>query len=171
MTTPTLKGDGVELHPMIPDDAEALFRAHGDTVVHHFWAGPAHKDVEETRGYILDTLSREGAYGWTMREAGSEIVGRIALFVQREGVAEIGLILQRDAHGRGIASRTMRLVEDFGFNTLALHRIYADVDPDNAASLGLFERLGYQREGLLRGHWRTHLGIRDTVILGKLRAD
>ena len=37
------------------------------------------------------------------------------------------------------------------------------------ASLALFLRAGYQREGLLRGNWKTHLGIRDSVILAKVR--
>jgi len=58
---------------------------------------------------------------------------------------------------------------DYGFDTLELHRIAADVDPDNSASLSLFLRAGFQREGLLRGNWKTHLGVRDSVILGKLR--
>ncbi len=169
--TPTLAGDGIDMPPMTADDAEALFAAHSDEAVHHFWASAAHKNIEETRAYIIDTLSRPNTYAWTMRETGGPIVGRFALFVLREGVAEIGLILQRDAQGRGIARRALKLVEDFGFNVLGLHRIYADVDPDNSASCGLFERAGYQREGLLRGHWKTHLGVRDTVIFGKLHSD
>lgn len=52
---------------------------------------------------------------------------------------------------------------------LGLHRIAADIDPDNNASISLFLRAGFQREGLLRGNWKTHLGIRDSVMMAKLR--
>jgi RimJ/RimL family protein N-acetyltransferase len=35
--------------------------------------------------------------------------------------------------------------------------------------MSLFLRAGFQREGLLRGNWKTHLGIRDSIIMGKLK--
>ena len=77
--------------------------------------------------------------------------------------------MRRDATGRGLASRAVSLVCEHAFKDLDLHRIAADIDPDNSASLSLFLRAGFQREGLLRGNWKTHLGIRDSVIMSKLR--
>ena len=35
--------------------------------------------------------------------------------------------------------------------------------------IALLERLGFRREGLLRAEWETHIGVRDSVILGLLR--
>jgi len=93
----------------------------------------------------------------------------VALFVQRDGVGEIGIIMIPAATGRGLASKALSLVVDYGFGPLDLHRIAADIDPDNNASISLFLRGGFQREGLLRGNWKTHLGIRDTVMMAKLR--
>jgi RimJ/RimL family protein N-acetyltransferase len=58
---------------------------------------------------------------------------------------------------------------DHAFGALGLHRITADIDPDNSASISLFLRAGFQREGMLRGNWTTHIGVRDSVIMGKLR--
>lgn len=57
---------------------------------------------------------------------------------------------------------------DFSFGGLNLHRIEADVDPRNGASLALLERLGFAREGYLRERWLIGGGIRDTVLLGLL---
>jgi ribosomal-protein-alanine N-acetyltransferase len=96
-------------------------------------------------------------------------MGRIALFQLRECVAAIGVFMRPDGTGRGLASKALALVCDYGFGTLGFHRIAADVDPDNSASLSLFLRAGFQREGVLRGNWKTHLGVRDSVILGKVR--
>lgn len=150
-------------------DAEALFAAHGDAETHHFWSSPPHKDVAETRAYIEDTLSLPGAIAWAITESGGEALGRIALFEVREGVGEIGVIMRREATGRGLASKALELVLAHGFGALGLHRIAADIDPDNTNSISLFLRAGFQREGLLRGNWKTHLGVRDSVIMGKLR--
>jgi ribosomal-protein-alanine N-acetyltransferase len=166
---PTLTAPGVVLRPLELSDAAALFVAHGDPEVHHFWSAPAHTSVAETARYTEETLNMSGAQVWAITEDGGEALGRIALFLLREGVGEIGIILRREASGRGFASKALNLVVEHGFSTLDLHRIMADVDPDNTSSLSLFLRAGFQREGLLRGNWKTHLGVRDSVMLGKLR--
>jgi [ribosomal protein S5]-alanine N-acetyltransferase len=169
VTTATLSAPGVVLRPLVLDDAAALFAAHGDAQTHHYWSGPAHTSVEQTAKYVADTLALPGAHVWAITESGGEAMGRIGLFVLREGVGEIGIIMRPDAAGRGFASRALNLVVEHGFTALGLHRIAADIDPDNNASLSLFLRAGFQREGLLRGNWKTHLGIRDTIMMGKLR--
>lgn len=167
--TPTLSSPGLVLRPLdAKADAAALFAAHGDERTHQYWSGPAHKSVEETAAYEQGTIDLPGARVWAITEDGGEALGRIGLFVAREGVGEIGIIMRREATGRGLASKALKLVDDFGFGELKLHRIAADIDPDNSASISLFLRAGYQREGLLRGNWKTHLGIRDSVIMAKL---
>lgn len=171
MTTPTLNAPNLVLRPLSPDDAEALFAAHGDETTHTYWSSPAHKNIAETRQYIAETLTMNGAYVWAITEDGGDALGRIALFVEREGVGEIGIIMRPDATGRGLASRAMQLAVQYGFNALGLHRIAADIDPDNTSSLSLFLRAGFQREGVLRGNWKTHIGIRDSIIVGKLKVD
>jgi [ribosomal protein S5]-alanine N-acetyltransferase len=169
MSPPLLQADGVVLRALTEADAQALFAAHGDDRTHHYWSSPAHKSVAQTAAYIRDTLALAGAHVWAITESGGEALGRIGLFVQREGVGEIGVIMRPDAAGRGLASKALALIERYAFETLGLHRLAADIDPDNSASISLFLRAGFQREGLLRGNWKTHLGIRDSVIMGKLR--
>jgi [ribosomal protein S5]-alanine N-acetyltransferase len=166
---PNLEAAGVALRPLTLDDAEALFAAHGDERTHRYWSGPAHRDIAETRQYIADTIQMKGAHVWAITETGGEALGRVALFMQREGVGEIGIIMCPKATGHGLASKALNLVLEYGFKQLDLHRIAADIDPDNNASISLFLRAGFQREGLLRGNWKTHLGVRDSIIMGKLR--
>lgn len=165
--TPRLEAPGVVLRPLEMADADALFAAHSDPRTHQYWSSAAHKSVAQTVAYIEDTIA--AGHAWAITESGGPALGRIALFQLREGVADIGIIMRPDATGRGLASKALALVCEYGFETLGLHRIAADVDPDNSASLSLFLRAGFQREGQLRGNWKTHLGVRDSVILGKVR--
>lgn len=169
MTTPRLEGPGVVLRPLEVADAHDLYSAHGDPEAHHYWSSPAHSSEAETARYIEQTLAMPGARVWAITESGGEALGRVALFVPRDGVGEIGIILRRDAQGRGLAAKALKLVEDYSFEALGLHRIAADIDPDNTSSISLFLRAGFEREGLLRGNWKTHLGVRDSVIMAKLR--
>lgn len=170
MTPPTLTAPGVVLRPLEVADADALYAAHSDPETHHFWGSPAHTSLEETRAYTAETIAIPNSQCWAITENGGEALGRVALFKLREGVGEFGIIMRREATGRGLASKAVQLVEDYAFNTLGMHRLTADIDPDNNASMSLFLRAGFQREGVLRGNWKTHLGIRDSVIMGKVKA-
>lgn len=167
--TPILEAAGVLLRPLELADAAALFAAHGDPQAHHFWSGPAHATEEETARYIAETLQMPGALVWAITESGGEALGRIALFVPRLGVGETGIILRREAQGRGLAAKALNLLIEYGFGELDLHRIAADIDPDNTNSISLFLRAGFQREGVLKANWKTHLGLRDSIIMAKLR--
>jgi ribosomal-protein-alanine N-acetyltransferase len=57
----------------------------------------------------------------------------------------------------------------YAFEVLDLHRIEADVDPRNAASIKTLERLGFQREGYLRERWQINGQIQDAFFYGLLR--
>ena len=65
--------------------------------------------------------------------------------------------------GQGYMSEAFGLLLDAAFRTLRLHRVEANVQPGNAASLRLVERVGFAREGYSRlyvkiaGQWRDHL--------------
>lgn len=65
--------------------------------------------------------------------------------------------------GHGYMSEAMALVLDHAFGPLKLHRVEANVQPDNTRSIALVERIGYTREGYSRryikiaGRWRDHV--------------
>ena len=62
-----------------------------------------------------------------------------------------------------MASLAVALVCDHAFGAVGLHRVEADIRPENLPSQRLVERLGFRREGVLRryldidGDWRDHL--------------
>jgi RimJ/RimL family protein N-acetyltransferase len=65
---------------------------------------------------------------------------------------EIGYLLVPEARGRGAATRAMALLVGWAFRELGMRRVQALVHPDNPASMAVLERLGFQREGLLRSY-------------------
>ncbi len=64
--------------------------------------------------------------------------------------AEIGYWIRKKFQGQGIAFQAARLLIEYGFEVLKLKRIYAYVQKENVASINLLEKLGFEREGILK---------------------
>ena len=94
------------------------------------------------------------------RLAGQVTIDNVVRGALRAGY--LGYWLDRDVAGRGMASLAVALVCDHAFREVGLHRLQADIRPENGPSQRLVERLGFRREGLLRrlldidGDWRDH---------------
>jgi RimJ/RimL family protein N-acetyltransferase len=88
-----------------------------------------------------------------------------------DGQAEIGWAFNPAYHGRGLATEAARELLVLAFADLAMHRVFAQLDPRNAASARLCERLGMRREAYFRedmwfkGEWG------DTAVYALLAAE
>lgn len=81
----------------------------------------------------------------TLRESG-EAVGMCGL-LQREGLdrPDLGFALLGAFEGRGLATEAGRAVVDHATAALGLPSLLAIVNPDNAASIRILTRLGFER--------------------------
>jgi [ribosomal protein S5]-alanine N-acetyltransferase len=95
------------------------------------------------------------------RLAGQVTLDNIVRGALRSGY--LGYWIDRSVAGRGMASLAVALVCDHAFGAVGLHRVEADIRPENLPSRRLVERLGFRQEGLLRryldidGDWRDHI--------------
>lgn len=137
-----------------------------------WWSSGPHATLAETRAYVARNAElSDGWRCWAITEDGRQALGWVVLIARRPGVNEIGYILRRDRWGRGYAREAVSAIVSHAFSEPALRRISADTDPDNRPSVRLLESLGFVREGVLRGEWETHIGIRDSLMFGLLREE
>lgn len=86
-----------------------------------------------------------------------EVVLRLTSDVSRQG--EVGWSIHPESQGRGYATEAAREMLRLGFEGFGLHRIVAECDPRNAASIKVMEKLGMRREAhhldamFLKGEW------------------
>ena len=161
------------LRPLDPDrDGEALHAIFGDEESCRYMTGPAYKTVAETIANLKKWTTGVDEFSWAVCEsANGPALGRISLFTRGRDVWEAACMIAPQARGKNLAARALADAIDFIFDEKQARRVFADVDPDNVASLRVFERLGFTREGVLRANWETHIGERDSVIFGLLRRD
>lgn len=170
MPVPTLTTPRLVLRQIRADDAAALFPVLSDPVVMNWWSSGPHRSLAETADYVASNAAEgEGVACWAITLGDDVALGWVILIDGKSDVKEIGYILRRDQWGSGLAREAVARVIDYGFGDLRLRRIFADTDPENGGSIALLERLGFEREGRLRGEWETHIGIRDSLIYGLLR--
>jgi ribosomal-protein-alanine N-acetyltransferase len=142
------------------DFLDAVRRSKG---LHGKWVSPP-SSAAAYRAYLhrLAEPSRE-AYFVVLRSG--ELVGVVTLSEIVRGLfqcAYVGCYGFTPYTGRGYMTEGLRLVLRQAFGTLRLHRLEANIQPHNKASLALFRRLGFRREGYsprylkIGGRWRDH---------------
>ncbi len=134
-------------------------------------------------GVLLRGLRREARSGRALPFAVT-YQGRLVGQVNVSGIvrgafdsAAIGYWVDSAVAGRDVTPTAVALVVDHCFGAAGLHRVEANIRPENAASLRVVDKLGFRREGLherylfIDGAWRDHLSyalVRDDVPEGVL---
>jgi ribosomal-protein-alanine N-acetyltransferase len=171
---PVLESPRLHLRTLCRDDIPRVYALYSDPRSMRYWSFAAWTELEQAQEWFARQqrfCAQEEVWPWavTRREDGL-LIGQFTLFavnrLQRR--AEIGYMLDPLHWGQGYAQEAARLVLAYALDALELARIEADIDPRNAASCRLVERLGFRHEGHLRERWRVGGEVTDTALYGLL---
>jgi ribosomal-protein-alanine N-acetyltransferase len=158
-------------------DAAAMLSIYADPAVCRYlpWGAWASIDVarERTVRYVEGMAAGDMVQLLILRASDDAVLGDCTLFHLDAQCrrAEVGYSLAKAAWGQGIVQEAVGALLRFGFDTMELNRVEADIDPRNAASARSLERLGFVREGLLRERWIVEGEVSDSALYGLLRRD
>jgi RimJ/RimL family protein N-acetyltransferase len=88
-----------------------------------------------------------------------------------QGRASLGYWVVKSARGQGTAAAALSAVAHWAVNVLRIPRLELYVEPWNAASVRTAERVGFQREGLLRGWQQVGTERRDMFVYSLLSGE
>ncbi len=120
-----------------------------------FWSQEAHRRLDETAAFLDRMIAANAAGHDFVLEHDERAVGKAGAYA----LPEVGFLLRRDLWGQGLATEAMEAVIPHIFATSEVAELTADVDPRNAASLGLLRKLGFRETGraertfFLYGEW------------------
>ncbi|MFG2988765.1 GNAT family N-acetyltransferase [Streptomyces sp. NPDC048257] len=165
------EGGRVGLRPFrLADGPEFIARVHESRELRHPWLSPP-GTIEEYEPYAARLTEGEGRAGFLVCERGT---GAIAGFVNVNNIVRgafqcgaLGYGAFAHAAGRGLFREGLALVRAHAFapeaeGGLGLHRLEANVQPGNTASIALVRGAGFRLEGLspdflkVDGAWRDH---------------
>jgi ribosomal-protein-alanine N-acetyltransferase len=171
-----VRGPSLALRYPRPDDAQALFELGSDPEVVRFFSWGPYSEPAEARRWI-ESIGRQRDAGERLEfvVAGPEDrplgVTGWSEFSLRDRRATVGTWLGRPSWGTGANRESKALLLALGFRRLGLVRATALASPGNPRSLTALERIGFEREGVLRA-WHLHKGeLRDVAILRLMRED
>src|SRR5919199_4888099 len=124
----------LEVRPWREDDIPALHAACQDPEIQR-WIPliPRPYTLEDARAFVAGEIEL-GPHQYAIVEDG-RLVGSIGMRVNElSRVGHIGYWCAREARGRGIVPRALRLLCGYGFEELGLGRLELITDPDNASS-------------------------------------
>ncbi|WP_447528453.1 GNAT family N-acetyltransferase [Vreelandella sp. TE19] len=175
--SPVIETERLTLKPLVADDADSLLDIFSDPEVMRYWNTPPWSSRQHALDFIDDanaSMQREEliTLGVYMKATGV-LVGKCMLFDchKTSKRAEIGFGLGRSYWGKGYINEAAQALIHYGFETLGLRRIEAEIDPANQASAKALEKLGFSREGLLRQRWEINGRVSDSALYGRLASD
>lgn len=123
-------------------------------------------------GSDLNDLKKFESYRWFVKtEEG--IIGTVSLSSINHMMkfAEIGYGVGEEFQGRGLGTKSVKLLLDKIFIQTDLRKLIAYVSTNNAASCALLEKLGFKREGLLKEHYIVNGNPTDEGLYAILRSE
>ena len=162
-------------------DKPALMEHLKEKDIHFFTEYIPYPYTEEDAESWINTISamtaRQGySRRWAIRQASDGFlvgsIGLLDLCIGESEASEIGVWLAKPFWSKGIMTAALRAVMAFGFSEqIGLQRIFAYIFANNAASLHLANKVGFQTEGRLRKNHKGQGGLVDVYLVARLRED
>lgn len=170
---PPLGDERVLLRPLVTADREAITRACQDPAIQRFIPVPRPYGPDDAADYI-DRSRRHWAEGSkatfaiTGRDDPDLLLGVINLAVAVP-VGNSGYWVSPTARGTGFATRALRAVARWAFDTLELGVVLLEIRPENGASIAVAEAAGFHRAGRLDVNTAT--GKKGGLLYSRLATD
>ncbi|MGM0844677.1 MAG: GNAT family N-acetyltransferase [Bacillota bacterium] len=175
MLFPALETKRLRLVEITEKDKEAYFRIMSLDSVTKFYGMESLQTIEQAAEIIHSFRTgfeskKSMRWGIILKETGT-FIGTAGLnnLQSRQKKAEIGFEIHPDYWRSGFTSEAADAVIRFAFEELQLYRLGAITFLENKASFKLLEKLGFVKEGILRGYIYQNGEFNDTNIYSILR--
>ncbi|CAI1919924.1 GNAT family N-acetyltransferase [Serratia proteamaculans] len=150
------------LRPLGPNDVDAwsAYLSEPGVIEHTSWGDVGPSNLEKL---VADYAEGRDSLRWAIVDSSDSLLGTVGLNeISREhGRAEIAYDLDPRHCGRGLATEAASAVILWAHTVLGLQRVQATVLDSNILSIAVLERVGMQREGLIRQYRRVRGQARD----------
>ena len=172
-----LRGSRVRLTALTQNDLPTIAQWHQNPeFLRLFDALPANPKTEAAlTQWLENTHKAADAFLFAIHSLDNdELIGYVELdgILWTHRVSGVSIAIGEEEHwGKGYGYEVMQLVLRFAFDELNLHRVQLTVFSYNKRAIALYEKLGFQREGVHREHLQRDGKRYDMYLYGLLRSE
>lgn len=167
-----IDGEKIYLRMLGEEDAEgSYFKWMNDKdVTKYLESGFFPATVEDLKNYIRRTYNNNNILMLAIVEKSSDkYIGNIKLepinWIHR--TATLGIMIgEKDCYGKGYATEATRLVVEYAFKRLNLRKISLGVVAENMAAINVYEKIGFEVEGIKKEETYHDGHYCDIVVMG-----
>ena len=163
--------DNLSLRPIHKEDKNTFLKWHNDAELRKRIGGLVPFSEAEFKEACQMKERTNPPNIWFAICVSGRVVGISGLhqikYLQRN--AEVSIFIgEKSFRHRGIATKTIKMLEKYAFGSLQMHRIYAYVFVDNEPSVHLFYKCGWEKEGLLKDASYWNGKYRDVLLFSMI---
>ncbi|SES89665.1 diamine N-acetyltransferase [Oceanobacillus limi] len=162
----------LQLRPVEKEDLEFIHKMRTNPDVMDYWFSEPYTTMERLIKSYEDGQKSESHRQFILYHL-NEKVGYIGLFDIhfRHRNAEFAIMIDPSHQGKGYATDATRLMVEYGFNQLNLHKISLHVINVNEKAIHIYQKVGFITEGQLKKHFFVDGSYHDALIMSLLRED
>ena len=162
--------EGLQIRRAEPDDCDAIYEMFTSPQVYEGTLQLPYPSREYWRKRIAEG---EGCYN-LVAVSGEHVIGMLGVETfpnvpRRRHVGHIGISVSETWQGKGVGNALMQAGIDLADKWLNLTRLELEVYADNEAAIRLYERFGFEHEGVMRRHAFRNGQYIDSIMMARLR--
>ena len=162
--------EGLQIRRAEPDDCDAVYEMFKSPQVYEGTLQLPYPSRDYWRKRIAES---EGGY-YLVAVSGEHVIGMMSVDTfpnvpRRRHAGHIGISVSEAWQGKGVGNALMQAGIDLADKWLNLTRLELEVYADNQAAIRLYERFGFEHEGVLRRHAFRNGEYVDSIMMSRLR--
>lgn len=162
----------IELRVLEKSDLEFIHQLNNNADIMSYWFEESYQSMVALEKSYDKSLNSKEMRQFIIKK-GEESLGYIGIFsidpIHRK--AEFGIMIDPKHQGHGYASIATDLAIDYAFSTLNLHKLYLIVDRINEKAIHVYEKMGFQVEGILKEEYFVNGEFHDVSMMSIFQQD
>lgn len=163
----------VKLRPLEREDLRFVHQLNNNDSIMRYWFEEAYESFAELQQLYERNIHNQTERRFIVAAPDGEPAGLIELVeinhLHRR--CEFQIAIHPSYQGRGYAWRSTRIVMDYAFSVLNIHKLYLHVDKENRRAVRIYEQCGFVPEGVLKDEFFMNGRYRDAVRMCLFQPD
>lgn len=164
--------DNLHIQPLEKEDLEFLHNMRTNPDVMDYWFSEPYTNMEKLKKNFEQQQENESIRQFMLYH-GQEKIGYLGLYgiIQRHRIAQFAIMIHPDHQGKGYAADATKLVVDYCFNQLNIHKLSLNVIKVNEKAIHIYRKVGFEVEGELKKQYFVNGSYHDAYVMSLFRED